>query len=536
MKKYYIFILLIVFTIACDEESGVKETKGNFKVKGSWQEPWDIHCNDQCTRCQAIYTPGINDPTRATVIDCDPTITLDGFIQTLAYEKCKNGGLPDGGYIFDDSLNTSLSYIRFLKTTGTKYGFDDWKDNGKSYRDKITYTSIAVGDSTTFNIDVRYGLTYHKYVAVINNSSNLFFDKALTMKAKEIMDGENVTTIYSSTSGGVGTANVQVIGISKGGDSSCLAGDFFDCEDAEDDLEVHIYNEKTISGHKLYMVNNPAWKPTASEWKQQFNTVLKQAVAKLDTTNVVNLSQLDWDVNSNGIADLPVGFALTQDQKMGGIAIVNELGSILDLFPFEYCRSNLSSANFILKGGIRMHYILTADAHIGDTILTFHTTAGLSEDRFTTPGTLLHFGPFYTPNDTVLLLVTKVIDKNKIQILNMTSGAPKGLTKDYLFSNGITAYTDKLGAGITPTLNKADKDCASCSFVSDSYTFQTNIHEFLHQAYAGHLKHVGTAPGEEKDNIMYFESNRTDTKLRFRSLDTPDGNDPLQKQWDDIQH
>ena len=129
---------------------------------------------------------------------------------------------------------------------------------------------------------------------------------------------------------------------------------------------------KVFSNHTLYMVNGPRYLPTESEFKNDVNNVLKQAVAGLDTTIIKRIDKMDWDINGNGVVDWPVGFALTQYMDLGNQVIFNELNDLLEKEPFEFCKSNMTSATFIIKGPIRMHYILTEDAHVGDTVLTLY--------------------------------------------------------------------------------------------------------------------------------------------------------------------
>jgi hypothetical protein len=178
------------------------------------------HCNDECTRCIAIRNHGT---ANADTIECDPYITYTGYLDGYAFAKCRRDTMPPGGYVFRDTGRISLEFVRFLKNTGTKYGFDDWKDKGKNYRDNITYISLAIGDSTSFKIDLRYNYLFPKYLAIIKGNRNVFFDKACTTTVKEIKEGANDLTIYTPSTISEGTANIGVIGISKGGDTSCIA-------------------------------------------------------------------------------------------------------------------------------------------------------------------------------------------------------------------------------------------------------------------------------------------------------------------------
>lgn len=518
IKAYKLLIVAGLSLLMCDDDAYDREDVIAF----NWTAPGDnkiykVVCDTLCEKCEGYSQDGI---TR--LVPLFPS-------NSPVYAKCRSEKETD---TTGPAERVSMVYVSFLACIGdsNRFGFDEWQSTITEYSPEISYISVKTNDSTSFKINIKFSYkAYYRYFAEICDDINnsLSFNSNTRVTTYTIDSGLNILNLYSLNNI-TGEYRIEVNGVSLSGDTTLLAGDIL----SDDELHVIVYNEKLHTNNNLYLVNNPSFRPPADRWVEEFNRVLKQAVVKIDTPIIDSISTYTWDANGNHIVDYPSGVDLLRERDMGNGIIFNELGLLLlECPPFEECEMNSNSSNFIIKGRIRYHYILTADADSGDTIITIENVAGIWENE------ILKIGPYNSPDSIDTLIVGQILSSNSIKVYDARPPIPgqprNGLKRNFRNADAITLYNDQLAAGITPPLMATNDECISCSFVSDNYQYQTHIHEFLHQAIAGLLEHVGDYADNrmEKDNIMYYSSSRNDTKLRHRLLGNRDPNSVSQQQW-----
>ncbi|MBN2007933.1 hypothetical protein JW960_01160 [candidate division KSB1 bacterium] len=529
MNKYF-FLLISILFIVCRQH----EDRGGFKWKGTIngvKANWDIACDDQCINCYATH------PFDSTL----ENIALASSTYKDVYDRCKE--LPARWRVIDttDTNVIPTGKVWFTQSADVSFGFDGWR--GTKTKDTISYISLAAGCSTTCNILIDSTIknsAYDKIVAVLPISAMgvISFSKSRFLDTINLTGTENTFKLYSLNSS---TDNISislsVLGISDPKSPACLAGD---CYGSSDKLKVVVYKEKTFSKrYNVYLVSNPTFRPTANEWRTNFNSILKQAVAKLgDSIYVYDLSDRtsEWDLNKNNKVDFLFNNGmLDYFQYDNGSLIAQEewhlaqaaRGLIGD--DKELCDESANHATFLSSTRMRTHWVLnyTYYRNSSDSLkIRLAGALGLSKNI------VYRIGQY---NDTLQdspghyesILIREIYEDGPTSYILLFNP----LTKNYDRKDGITLYTDEFSiSGDTPPLSVNDQIPADCSFcMANALNYVVIVHEFLHQNSAGFFRHVTNDGTEDanppsKGNIMHRTDN-VGTKLAYRLLTIPN-NEP----------
>lgn len=374
---------------------------------------------------------------------------------------------------------------------------------------------MAVNCSTTFMIRLAAGLlsAYDSVVVIIPSIAwdDLSFNKTTSVLRYKLLSDTTKLKIYSrgNPTPAASPIKLEIRAIDDPSNPVCIGGE---CFGSEDGLQVVIYEPKVYNDYHVY--HHPGYAPTNDEFKNQFNSVLKQAVVEMGNQLRTSQNSSIWDCNGNGKFDLFPGYAF-------GAAIGNgcmdEFSAMIDnVEEMDRCNGTEFGASFLIEYPIRQNWALISDPiPDGDGTVRF-----LELEKVEDIGIMdasISIGPFNSPLNHFNIIVLNVIDSNTVMVA-LRSDSITGLPDIFRAIDQITLYRDGAINGVTKM---------SCSCSKSDLSWSTHIHEFLHQISSGRLAHV--TDSTERDNLMYPSSaGRTGNKLRYRNLSTVLGS---QQQW-----
>lgn len=423
-------------------------------------------------------------------------MVYDTVANADVYNECKGYGVkrsppppPPSGPVINIG-GTEL--VRFNVYT-PRWGWDGYRDNIAEYGTN-NYVSMETNGGANFSVTINTQ-SYLRFIATIvnDNTGGVSFVENVHCVRCTLSVGKTTVAIYANSST-TGTAQIKIVGESRS-DSCCLAGPDSICSGSQDQLEVRVYKRNIISGCRLYLINNPSYNPSQFDWTTMFNSVLKQAVATMDTVEKIKKDDNTWDYNKNNKLDTWIGKGITAVIPPDRLELPRLILNIKD---------TTHSIGIIMPSEFNRNYLIMADAIANDSMLTLYST-----DRLFVDDTIL-VSPWIGSTDTETVVIRNILPQNRIKL----TGSLKHKHNKYDI-----VIADANMNGIT---------IGNFSCIHDKPNNQTVIHEFLHQLKIANLPDV-----LDKDNIMYMALiGRTDTKLRYRSINCEDGS--VQSQWDYI--
>lgn len=476
------YSLLILFSTSCRQE----DTQGAFHINHDGIQRL-VYCDTgTCGKCSTWTSTG--------------WMVFDHTSDTDIYNKCK--GLaprkeppppPPVDKPIIDKGSTDL--IQFRQPWDIKWGWDGYRDNSANYN-AVNYISVEANGYARFAVAINTPTTMNqRYLATIisDKTGSLSFLADAHCVRCTLSVGETTVPIYAR-SAAAGTAQIKVVGESRS-DSCCLAGPIDSCSGSQDQLEIHVYPRRIISGCRLYLVNNPVFNPSRNDWISMFDPILKQAVTDMDTVKKVRVTDTSWDINKNGKLDVWQGN--TSTIPIGKMEILKLIVNVrLD--------TTNAPSMIVIPVDYRMDWLITGNASAGDSLLTVHTTTELSD------GDTAFIGPWMGTTNIDTVILKDILPNNRIKLKSPLK---------YPHSNGDICAKNNDMAGF---------NASNYSFTLDRPKTTTVVHELLHQPSIADLRDV-----MDRDNIMYYmEANNTNTKLRFRAIECL--NSTYQSQWDYI--
>lgn len=489
------------------EPDNSDSTRGEFYWRG-WLHGhltnWTIECDNKCESCTAYAKDG-------------DVYFVDKDDKEEVYEMCED--LPTSRPRPADTTNHDTEptgKVLIGENSDRSAGHDSWRDH--NYSDKRNYISLAIDSSTCFIVELADGImeAYDSIVISIPSIAwnTLSFSKTSFENRKLLTSYSNWVTVFSKNIPTNMPISLKIEGIDDPTQPVCLAGD---CYGSEDKLQVIIYEPKVYDQYRLY--HHPDYTPTNDQFKKAFNDVLKQAVVEMGDQERFEQDRTNWDCNNNELLDFFPGYEFGQNIGNGCHDEFSEM--IEDVGEMERCNGDDSGASFLIEHPIRQNWVLIRDPiPDGDGLVRF-----LELERVEDIGimdTSISIGPFNRNDNHFDLIIINVDDENKTVMVGLRSDTITGIPNIFRAEDTITLYRNNAINGITKM---------SCSCSRSNLTWDTHIHEFLHQISSGRLSHV--ADPNETDNVMYpYKAGRTDTKLRYRSLYTNPG--PDQQQWEKL--
>lgn len=514
--KYLKLLFILVFAILIINNCKDDDNRGEFSWKGKIEGhigDFTIKCDDGCERCSTTLYEGAGIYKEYILSKTD---------YNEIYEKCAN--LPPSGNNVSDTKNvTPTGKVAFLRSLNMEYGFDNWTNENTT--DKASYISVAAGCSTAFNINVGGNMLSAKYdaiKAVIPDAAKnkIYFNRITAMDTISLHDSINKVWIYARSDAPVGNpVYVNVYGIDDPSSPACIAGN---CNQADDVLKIVVYNEIVYDSVYLYLVGNTVFNPSIPVWNFRFNSLLKQAVLKMDGYKKVNFPMADIDVNGNSIFDW-IQFANLLEAPPGWL----ERDEYYRLMFYsdnadQGCEKDERNAIFIPQGRVRQHYIMVNDPGLYNGEYRYLYLYG---GRYISPGSVLKIGRYGAPTiyeEIEALALISTSPSADVVLIGLLGDIDKGLQYEHKAAFMETVFSDSLSAGIT---------YSSCSCLSDQPKDVTLVHEFLHQNKSGGLLDVDTII--HNDNIMYGYSTNGRAYLRYRAVPVIQelGSPGTQEQW-----
>lgn len=543
MNKYIVFSLFFILIIMCREDGEYGEDKVTLETSSRLYLPnnTELYCDSACTSCE-VWDRSTEPWTLIKTIDETSDSAI--YYEYIFFECKKQIGIypPDATFDWDDwqtrifdlengTVTGNMEYIRYLPPesgeTYNIYGFDSWRECDASCERK-NYLSIASGCSTSFKVDISLSdVVFERYMLKITENFNLSFNSSSLIDTFEVTTGTSIVPIYSLSSPHEGIADMQLIGVSKGGFQTVLAGEMYNDETdslEEDVLKVVEYNEIEYP-NKVY--HQSGFGISSSTWKNEFNDVLRQGTAKIDSPEFIGINTSDWDLNNSGYFDIFVGAKLDSTLPDG---FYDEFEAVIvNADEFYDCGDNISSSHFIIDAVVRLHSIIIEDPVPDADGLVRKFKLNTLYEVFITD--TVSIGSFVdTSNHKKVIITGKNYDSSYI-FVGLVEDTSQGLPDEYSMENYSTIYIEGIISGETRE---------SCSFCMQNMSIYTYIHEFLHQQIVGDFYHTGFFgfPDREKDNIMYPTSERTGAKLKYREVPiyettfTGPGTESYYKQWD----
>ena len=478
-----LFVVAALIPLNCQDKG--KDWRGSFLWEGwigsSYHSQWEIRCDTLCSACVAI--------------DDDDRIPLSRGKYGKIYEKCL--GLPKSlGHVDTTEKEViPLGKVTFSKSSGTKFGFDAWRIGSVTRSPEESYVSVAVEDSTAFNVDLSGNIasSYTRVVAVLPVAAygKISFNRTEFVDTLMLDSGSNMVKIYANSGNNGDEYCINVYGINDPRNSVCLAGD---CYGAEDRLKVVVYKKKIYNNLVLYRVNTPPFDPDTNQWKNEFNKIIKQGVIEVDSFKKLPYSDLSWDKNENGLLDI---FVAENDIPADKYETYYLLDALEELGG---CASNESSAILVIKGELHSHWVITENVTTGDSVIKLNTIDMLFEGNKITLGPWLGIGS--GANEDLYIKRTSESDTT-IVVSQDTAGIIMGVRGDH---DRHESFWKEYVNGFT---------LASCSFIKGDPDYQTIVHETLHQVLFGHLFDLDEYP----ENLMHgYKSSSTGSELWFRKI------------------
>ncbi|MDR0306890.1 MAG: hypothetical protein LBI42_08655 [Chitinispirillales bacterium] len=294
---------------------------------------------------------------------------------------------------------------------------------------------------------------------------------------------------------------------------------------------IKVYKEHVFDEFNVYTVGN-VQTPTASNWANGFNSILKQMVARVEPSKVnIKQSNTGWDVNNNGILDVIELYAFENEDyfdrfKYGDLDWQSEAVKLADVNQeIKKSGKNTSHAHFIVPGKIRTHYILTQDYRkdgVSPNVLYLHNTAGIDAHA------IYRISKFFYPSSTdEEIEIIGVSNENK----RVTIATP--LRNDYNRADYITIYSDNV-RGYVESNFELDSFVTSCSYSIETNNYVLYVHEFLHHWKNGFYQHVLTLPtsvAPYSANLMRVYGSGAELRYRILKMHHKEGS---YSQWSKI--
>lgn len=496
-------VLMFFNLISCKNENDYfsGNERGSFRWVGgtidSATTTWNISCDSSCQNCTAIgFYQGEND-----------TFNLDKTKYSKVYDYCKSIPYSSGQIDTTSKEPIPTGKVSFSASSGTRFGFDEWKSNGIQRTPNINYISVAIGDSTEFNLNIKIDGAFDTILAILTDSAknNLSFDKTSNLYQKKLNPGDNIVKIYAKNNASNGSeSEIDVVAYTDPSKKDTLAGNVFGNEDR---LRVISYNKRLINNVNMYRIGYTDYNPDTSSWNTYFNKYLKQAVVNMNGFNKIRIGFNNIDTNSNSIMDwihyadylqAPDGW-LAKDEYCGMLFLTGNYN--------EGCSAGLNQSIFIVKGKIRHHFIMVKDPEKYNNEYRYLYILG---GRDLSPGTIMTIGKYDDSTSyekiEVLSNISDSSNGDKI-LIGLLSDIDKGLQKTHRASYMETIFSDSIFGGVTAN---------NCSCMNDNSQEKTITHEFCHQDSSGSLFDIDTT--KDIDNLMYYAQEDQRNKLRYRAL------------------
>jgi len=522
-------------------------------------------------RCLSISNSRVNECNRA----CTRCVIYDGFGRELWVEtapddpeivKCKSGSSGDGGNggsggtggignncgdgtheeLYTDPLRHWVE-IRAASGHCNRYGFDSWReivnDSHNSGQQGVSYVSVGIGERFTTFIEIGIGLSINAYdrfeARIINGTGTISFTGNTRDTAIVLAPGTlRRMQIFGHKEG---TAEIEVWARNDSrGEWVCVAGD----ENKHghrlyDRLLVKIYGEHTFADFNVYYVNDPTFRPTSIQWRDGFDGILRQMVARLGNVNV-RQSANGWDVNNNGRLDIiaDFGFSVNDHNKFNTNFPANRTWVSEDYLLADTNRvlndimNDRIHVHFIVPSPINLHYVVREIHGSGSlNILELHTMNGLEGIN----GAIYRISKYYDPTDPGELIriyaITDISGRNVVRFEKLDGSTI--LNNINFARDNITIHRDD-SANATGIGRIRGFAVLNVSFTVDNSDYNLHVHEFLHHTRNNHYPHVQNLEQHPYTlNIMKTAlSNSREIELRYRRLRTD--NSSTYSQWSHI--
>jgi len=512
MKKLLSIIIFTTIFIFCDDEDDKKELIIT-KYKQNGQECFNTRCYVVGGDTVCYKNPGT---PKAEILPKS----------SVCYDVLKAADPPSTPTNKPpvEKSPTSQFNIEFLDSTNKKFGYDPVKgsfDISTSINERrINYLSIKEGGELQIKVSISSASRsmFSSFYSKILNSA-ISFDSISLVDSISLFNGNDTIDTISIYGRSATFVEIPVIiaGVNRSGTDKCLV-----CRDTCDEaILARCYEEKVIDSLRLYRINNPSFNPPDSIIKEQFNSILKQAVVCMKGVSKQSFDSTTWDSNHNNILDLFSNTDSVPETMCEHIQLLKKVES-----KYHGCKScwneierNQEPKVFVLPGTIQRNWIILEDALAGSDTIVVQSSPDYS-DLFRKETLFISTWVDTQTEKIVLNNIVNDYGNGKVS-LKLYSGYKPALAKSY------PKYSVIIEKGKVKGFTHRTK---SCAFIENTNSFRNIIHEYLHTAKIGPLSHVLN----DTFNIMHGGIKYQNRMLRYRYVNTSNdyGEGYNSRQWD----
>ncbi len=253
-----------------------------------------------------------------------------------------------------------------VSSENNNYGFDAIKDKEDAY----ISLEAEIDKSTNFNVIVKdnpNGAMASPWSYILNivgsdYNGNYFLN-----------NNETTELTITSLEGNEARTMIEIYGCTGELDG------YDDCNIYENQLNVELYKKKVIKQLNVILLNGAVFPSSADELRNYMNSILKQAVYKIDYVLFSEWTLSDFDANKNGHLDLWATQPVPDD---------DELDDITDIGFGRGWWSYDEPGIAVLNENIKTHWGVEYETSAGDNEINLEDVAAYIEEE-----TYLTIGP-----------------------------------------------------------------------------------------------------------------------------------------------